>query len=63
MTRDDIELMIGREIIDYEIKPKYDDNGKLLSYDIMVQPKQTLEHIDVSIRITSSKDLNQNKDG
>ena len=36
-----IEYMIGREIIDYEIKPAYDEDGNVISYDIMMQPKES----------------------
>ena len=46
ITKGWIEHMVGREIIDYEIKPMYDTDGNIISYDIMVQPKQSLEHIE-----------------
>ena len=51
MRKEDIERMLGREIEGYEVKPTYDFNGKLLSWDIRVQPKQTLEHIEIPITI------------
>ena len=57
-----IEYMIGREIIDYEIKPTYDEDGNVISHDIMVQPKESLQHIEIPITITSTSNLNQNKD-
>jgi hypothetical protein len=63
ITKGWIEHMVGREIIDYEIKPMYDTDGSIISYDIMVQPKQSLEHIEIPITITSTSELNQNKDG
>ena len=62
ITKGWIEHMVGREIIDYEIKPMYDTDGNIISYDIMVQPKQSLEHIEIPITITSTSELNQNKD-
>jgi len=57
-----IEYMIGREIIDYEIKPAYDEDGNVISHDIMIQPKESPQHIEIPITITSTSNLNQNKD-
>jgi hypothetical protein len=57
-----IEYMIGREIIDYEIKPTYDEDGNVISHDIMMQPKESPQHIEIPITITSTSNLNQNKD-
>ena len=34
-----IESIVGQEIVDYNIEPKFDDDGNLLSYNIVVQPK------------------------
>ncbi len=34
-----IESIVGQEIVDYNIEPKFDGNGNLLSYNITVQPK------------------------
>jgi len=34
-TKDWIEHMIGKEIIDYKIEPTFDTEGNVISYDIM----------------------------
>ena len=47
-----IENMVGQEIIDYNIKPNYDDDGNLLSYDIKVQPKMSLPYLEIQITTT-----------
>ena len=60
--KDWIEHMVGREIIDYKIEPTYDTDGNVISYDIMIQPKQSLDHIEIPITIKSTSKLNQNKD-
>lgn len=57
-----LESMIGREIVDYEIKRKYDTDGNKISYDILVQPKQSLEYIEIDFKLTPTSGLNQNKD-
>jgi hypothetical protein len=49
-----IESLVGREIVDYNIKPKFDDDGNVLSYDIMVQPKMSLQHLEIPITISST---------
>jgi hypothetical protein len=49
-----IESLVGQEIIDYNIKPKFDDDGNVLSYDIMVQPKMSLQYLDIPITISST---------
>lgn len=57
MRKEDIERIIGREIVGYEVKPTYDSNGKLISWDIRVQPKQTLDHIEIPITIKPTSEL------
>ena len=57
-----LESMIGREIVDYEIKRKYDTDGNKISYDILVQPKQSLEYIEIDFKLTPTSGSNQNKD-
>jgi hypothetical protein len=47
-----IESLVGQEIVDYNIKPKFDDEGNLLSFDIMVQPKKSLQYLEIPITIS-----------
>jgi hypothetical protein len=49
-----IESLVGQEIVDYNIKPKFDADGNVLSYDIMVQPKTSLQYLDIPITISST---------
>ncbi len=60
LTKDWIEFIVGREIINHEIKPTYDTDGNVISYDIRIQPKQSLGYIEIPITITSTSELNQN---
>jgi hypothetical protein len=46
-----IENIVGQEIVDYNIRPKFDDEGNLLSYDIMIQPKKLLQYLEIPITI------------
>jgi|6_EtaG_2_1085325.scaffolds.fasta_scaffold35443_5 hypothetical protein len=61
-TKDWIEHMVGEEIIDYKIESTFDTEGNVISYDIMIQPKQSLTHIEIPITIMSTSKLNQNED-
>jgi hypothetical protein len=57
-----LESMIGREILDYEIKRKYDADGNKISYDILVRPKQSVGYIEIDFKLTPTGGLNQTKD-
>ena len=46
-----IEHMVGQQITDYDIKPKFDGEGNILSYDIMIQPKSAIQKIEIPITI------------
>ena len=59
-TKDWIEHIIGKEVIDYNIEPTLDTEGNVISYDIMIHPKQSLGHIEIPITITSTSELKQN---
>jgi hypothetical protein len=61
-TKDWIEHIIGKEVIDYNIEPTLDTEGNVIAYDIMIQPKESPQHIEIPITITSTSNLNQNKD-
>ena len=50
-----IEHMVGQQITDYDIKPKFDGEGNILSYDIMVQPKSEIQKIEIPITILPTK--------
>jgi hypothetical protein len=47
-----IESLVGQEIVDYDIKPKFDDDGNVLSYNIMIQPKKSLQYLEIPITIS-----------
>lgn len=47
-----IEHMVGQQITDFNIQPKFDGEGNILSYDIMVQPKSAIQNIEIPIIIS-----------
>ena len=48
-------MLLNQEIADYNIKPKFDGEGNILSYAIMVQPKKATQKIEIPITILPTR--------
>ena len=49
ITKKELETLLGQKVQDYKVESTYDKNG-VLHLNIVVQPKQTLEKIKITIK-------------
>jgi len=57
INKKELEKVLGYEIDDFSISPKFNSKGKVISFDIRVVKKPVIEYIETKLTILKSGNI------